>query len=66
MNQSILAVPNPPLPRHRYFFLPWMANSWGQEFLGAGTFELPSAQQWGQKRVGRVNTAAVVTVCTLK
>ena len=61
MYPPIPAVPNHPLPRHKHFFF-----ALDGKFLGAGTFELPNAQQWGRKRVSRVNTAAVVTVCTLE
>ena len=65
MHQSIPAMPNPPphLPRHKHFFF-----ALDGKFLGAGTFELPNAQQSavGQKRVSGMNTAAVVTVCTLE
>ena len=32
--------PPPHLPRHKHFFLPWMANSWGQGHLSC---QMPSS-----------------------
>ena len=47
VNSSYAQSPPPPTsPGISTFFLPWMANSWGQRHLSC---QMPSSQQWDKK-----------------